>query len=362
MRAVAVLAVVGFHLAIPHFDGGGYLGVDVFFVLSGFLITSLLIGEKLATGVVNMRDFYARRALRLLPALVAVIVLGTVAVLTIKDVTFYRHNTLFDIPAVLFFVGNWLIPLTGHLNQLGLFTQTWSLSVEEQFYLIWPVTLIAAMGRVSRSRIAITLLFLTGFEWIVRLAVVLSGVAYSRTYYSSFFHSDGLLLGASLAILASEGRIPSKFAKSLRLPWVALAVIVVMMLIGSGSIRYEWAIMTPIAVAATAIVITSVTSGSATLLSRSLSAKPLLWIGKRSYGVYLWHATIFWIIAATPWYGSNVYLGDAVVVALAFTAAAASYSLIERPALRLKVRRFSHTEALPEALLKDSPGGVAPST
>ncbi|MGC2168032.1 MAG: acyltransferase [Acidimicrobiales bacterium] len=361
MRAVAVLAVVGYHLALPHFDSGGFLGVDVFFVLSGFLITSLLIGEKMATGVVNMRDFAARRALRLLPALLAVILLAVAAVLTIRGVSFYRHDTLFDIPAVLFFVGNWLIPLSGHLNQLGLFTQTWSLSVEEQFYLIWPICLVATMGRFPRARIAFGLLLLVGLEWIVRLALVLSGASYARIYYSTFFHSDGLLLGASLALLASERLLPSKFATSRRLPWLALGIIIAMMLAGYGSLPYGWAIMTPITVAATALVIASVTSGSASPLSRSLSVKPLLWIGKRSYGIYLWHATILWIIAATPFYGSHVYLADVFVVALTFGAAAASYALIERPALRLKVRRFSRTESLPEALEEGSSGDVAPT-
>ena len=151
---------------------------------------------------------------------------------------------------------------------------------------------------------------------------------------STFFHSDGLLLGASLALLASERLLPSKFATSRRLPWLALGIIIAMMLAGYGSLPYGWAIMTPITVAATALVIASVTSGSASPLSRSLSVKPLLWIGKRSYGIYLWHATILWIIAATPLYGSHVYLADVFVVALTFGAAAASYALIERPALR----------------------------
>ncbi|MGB7104905.1 MAG: acyltransferase [Acidimicrobiales bacterium] len=363
MRAFAVLAVVGDHLVIVHFDQGGYLGVDVFFVLSGFLITSLLLGEKSSTGRVSMRDFYVRRALRLLPALFAVILLAVIAVLTISNLSYARPDTLGDIPAVLLFVGNWLIVLSGQAGQtghLGILAQTWSLSVEEQFYLIWPLTLMIAMRRLSVTRVAGWLLFLMGFEWIVRLLLVISGVNYSRTYYSTLLHSDGLLIGAALALLASERRIPAKLANSRRIPFVAIAIIVAMMLVGNGVEGIEWAIMTPITVVATAIVIMAVTSGTATPLTRMLSVKPLLWIGKRSYGIYLWSATILWVLQSTNWYVAHVYDGDAVAVIITFAAAAASYSLIEHPALKLKERRYSRTEALPQALEDGRTYGLTP--
>jgi peptidoglycan/LPS O-acetylase OafA/YrhL len=350
MRAFAVLAVVGFHLAIAHVDGGGYLGVDVFFVLSGFLITSLLLGEQSSAGKVSMRDFYVRRALRLLPALFAVILLATISVLTISNLAYERPDTLHDIPAVVFFVGNWLIVLSGHFAHLGILVQTWSLSVEEQFYLIFPLALIAATKRFSRTRIAGCLFFLAGFEWIIRLLVVVAGAEYTRTYFSTLLHSDGLLVGAALALLASERRIPEKLANSRRLPFVALVIIAAMMLVGSGTEGVEWAIMTPITVVATAIVIMAVTSETVGPLTQMLSLKPLLWIGKRSYGIYLWSATILWVLQSTNWYVGHVYDGDAVAVIITFVAAAASYALIERPALKLKELRFSRTEALPQSL------------
>jgi peptidoglycan/LPS O-acetylase OafA/YrhL len=360
MRAVAVLAVVGYHLVIAHFDGGGYLGVDVFFVLSGFLITSLLLGEKSSTGRVSLRAFYVRRALRLIPALLAVILLAAIAVLTISNLAYERADTLRDIPAVLFFVGNWLDVFAGQTGHLGLLGQTWSLSVEEQFYLLWPVALIVATRRFSRTRIAGWLLFVMGFEWTVRLLLVISGTNYARTYFSTLLHSDGLLIGAALALLASERRIPAKLANSRRLPFVALAIIAAMMLAGSGVGGIEWAILTPLTVVATAVVIMAVTSGSVGPLTRMLSVKPLLWIGKRSYGIYLWSATILWVLQSTNWYVGHVYDGDAVAVIVTFAVAAASYALIERPALRLKERRFSRTEALPQALEDGRTYGLAP--
>ena len=334
--------------------------MDVFFVLSGFLITSLLLGELSKTATLNLRDFYARRALRLLPALLAVIVFAMVAVLTINALLSQRLDTLFDIPAILFFVGNWLIVFSGHPYHLGILGQTWSLSVEEQFYLIWPLTLLAVTRRFSRTRIAYGLLCLTGVEWVVRLVLEITGVDYTRIYYSTLLHSDGLLVGVALALLASERKLPARVVTSKRMPLITMAVITAMMLAGNGTHGLGWVLMTPVAVLATALVVASITSGSATPIGQLLASKPLVWIGKRSYGIYLWHATIIWTVQSTEFYRTHPYPADAVAVVATFAAATASYSLIERPALKLKERRFSRTEAMPTALQDGRDFDVSP--
>ncbi len=150
MRAFAVIAVMLFHFQQPHFFLGGYVGVDVFFVLSGFLITSLLISERDQFGTVWVRGFYARRALRLFPALALVVVSCAGIVLILGDLSGRRHDTLVGIPFATFFVGNWVLGLADSLK-LGLLNHTWSLGIEEQFYLLWPITLVVLLRRVNRD-------------------------------------------------------------------------------------------------------------------------------------------------------------------------------------------------------------------
>src|SRR5271154_4756056 len=165
LRAVAILTVMLYHVGIIP---GGYLAVDLFFVLSGFLITSLLITEWDASGRVSFRNFYARRALRLFPALGCVIVASVLigVILTTTGGPIARadvHATLEAIPWVLGFAGNWVRAfdsqaLVGSLGALG---QTWSLAVEEQFYLLWPALFVLAMRRrIRRDRLALVLVLL----------------------------------------------------------------------------------------------------------------------------------------------------------------------------------------------------------
>src|SRR4051812_8790504 len=153
LRAVAILAVIGFHYG-PTKVGGGYLGVDVFFVLSGFLITALLVQERENKGGISLPAFYLRRARRLLPALfimlVAVAVYGAIYPHRPESAHLWR-----DIAAAVFYVANWVHGL-GHSLETGLLAHTWSLSVEEQFYLLWPATLVILLARrASRRTIAI---------------------------------------------------------------------------------------------------------------------------------------------------------------------------------------------------------------
>ncbi len=275
LRGVAISLVVLLHAEVPAFRWGG-VGVDIFFVLSGFLITSILLKEWQQTGNISLSRFYARRALRLLPALY--VMLAAIAVGTVL----YWRGPLADV--------NWIgivMALTYTSNfatyigipALGAISQTWSLAVEEQFYLLWPFVLLLVLPRL---RIGRGLVSLVCGLLIATVALWLAGFD-TRAY--------GLLAGCLVAVL----------------------------LIRYPAIRQHRAmrLLSP--------------------LSRALAWKPLVWIGIVSYGIYLWHAPIFVLLPVHDWLDWPVQL-----VRLALTAAAVtlSYFLIERPALALK-KRFS---------------------
>lgn len=147
LRAVAVLAVVAAHTGVPALERGS-IGVDIFFVLSGFLITTVLVEEYDREQCISMRNFYVRRFIRLFPPLAAVLLFTTITFSIFPG--YLAHDTLVGVPASLFYVSGWLRAF--NVNQLGWLGHTWSLSVEEHFYIIWPVLLVL-MCRYSRDRL-----------------------------------------------------------------------------------------------------------------------------------------------------------------------------------------------------------------
>ncbi|MFW9929612.1 MAG: acyltransferase family protein, partial [Candidatus Thorarchaeota archaeon] len=166
MRGIAVLAVIAFHAGIS-FMPGGFIGVDIFFVLSGFLITSLLIREYDKYKDINFKHFYIRRALRLLPALILLLILFSVLSVFFLQWTQAKSN-LEDALIVLFYVANWARAF--HIHGAGWLGHAWSLSIEEQFYILWPITLIFLLKRIhSRRNIFYLVLIFAGLSWLLRL-------------------------------------------------------------------------------------------------------------------------------------------------------------------------------------------------
>ena len=354
LRAIAILAVIGLHVGILP---GGYLGVDVFFVLSGFLITSLLISEwDERGGSISFRRFYARRVLRILPALgcvlaVAALVAAIILAVRWKRDTGYADATLSGVPWALLFAGNVDQVLHPGGLPLGALGPTWSLAVEEQFYLLWPALFVLLMRRrLSRSGLALAFGCLAVAEMIYRLVAASHGWSHDRLYFGTDTHSDGLLLGCALAFWLSA-RQPGKPAPSrlaAGLTWGAATVIAVVFLAGAKA--WEAGAVSA-AVLGTAVVLAALVSGRApAALDRALRARWAVWIGRRSYGLYLWHGLILAFTEAliSPYTGifpaggwRRVVWSVALVgaVAVSFIVTDLSYRRVELPALRLK-RRF----------------------
>lgn len=339
MRAVAVLMVCAFHAGIPGISGG-FVGVDVFFVLSGFLITGLLVREATTTGRLDLPAFWARRARRLLPA--ATLVVVTVAVLTVVALPVTRWRSVaIDMAAGSVYGMNWLLAHRS-VDYLaagaapGPLQHYWSLAVEEQFYLVWPVLVLAALAtrRVLRLplrvvlALCLALVAVPSFMWSVHLARVDPGPAYFVTTTRVW----ELALGGALALVPQRwpSRIPPPVAAGAG--WVGVALLVAgLVLIDSRTPFPGSAALLPTAGAA--LVVLAGTAAPTVGPVRLLGLPPLQWIGDRSYSWYLWHWPL--VVAATAWVapggGSLPPLVGAGVVVASLVPAALAYRVVEHP-------------------------------
>jgi peptidoglycan/LPS O-acetylase OafA/YrhL len=319
LRAVAVLTVMAAHARVPGFAiEGGSAGVTLFFVLSGYLITALLLAERAALGAVDLRAFYVRRGLRLFPALVAllfVVAVGSVFGLWASA----GGDMAVAIPAVLVYAGNWAQVAGLSMGPLG---HTWSLAIEEQFYLIWPVTLLLALRFGDRRMIGLLAVLAAVLVTPWRVELLLAG-ALGHAFAGTDAHADALLMGCAIALL--DVKLPAPAG------WLGLIGIVAAGALWSGGGGLVF--MLPIATAGAVLAVAG--------CPKQIGWGPLAHIGRISYGLYLWHFLFIWW--GLPW---------PVVFALAFMAAEVSYVAIERPFLRLK-DRFRPAAPAPSAAFVD---------
>jgi peptidoglycan/LPS O-acetylase OafA/YrhL len=339
MRALAVLAVFGYHAGLGWLPGG-FLGVDVFFVISGYLITSLLLREFRGTGGIQVGRFWIRRARRLLPA-VGVLIAVAMVVSAIADPN-KIDQTRGDALASLFYFANWhfIFAHTSYFEQFGrpsLFTHLWSLSVEEQFYLFWPLVFAAGMKFFGRGRLLLGVL--AGAIASVVLAWILfdPGHDASRVYYGTDTHAVGLLAGVALALVWSpvEIRTHKSFGPLVGPILDALGVVALGYLILSflhvhdydlalwhGG--YAWVAI------ATAILLAALAHPAARL-GNIIGRPALLWLGLRSYSFYLWH----WPVLVMTRPGVDIDLPRGVLIPLQLIAclilADLSYRFVELP-------------------------------
>ena len=339
VRGVAVLLVVGLHYgeiwAKQRSGGllpGGYVGVDIFFVLSGFLITTLLVGESAKTGEVRFRHFYARRALRLLPALYALLVAH-------YFYTLWVGGSLDDertaIVSVVLYVANFaqVYGLKSMINSgIGL---TWSLAIEEQFYVLWPALLVFGVLRFARTRATILCVIGGGalLSAIVRFVVWNFGAHYPAAYMRPDCRADGLLLGALCAFLWRWDLVPTKWlVRAAAVGAVFLAYVAVFVKAGEFMFDVGFALAS---LAAAALVLAVANGGRG--FAPVMAWAPLRVIGRVSYGVYLWHGLCL-RVALRQLHTTNKLELLLVSVALTSVVVATSWFVIEQPFLRLKRR------------------------
>jgi peptidoglycan/LPS O-acetylase OafA/YrhL len=338
LRALAVLAVFFYHSAVGWMPGG-FLGVDVFFVISGYLITSLLLREFRRGGHVQLGRFWLRRARRLLPAVGVLIAVTMVAAAIVEPERIDQLRG--DAIASLAYFANWHFIL-GHQSYFeqfqrpSLFTHLWSLSVEEQFYLFWPLVFAAGMKLFGRGRLLIGVL--AGALASVALAWLLfdPGGDASRVYYGTDTHAVGLLAGVGLAMVWSPIELRRRRTGPLVGPALdvvgvlALAYIVLSFLhvhdydLALWHGGYLWLAMV------TALLL-AVLAHPASRLGSLLGQAPVLWLGLRSYSFYLWHYPV--LMLTRP--GLDVSLPRGVLIPLQLLLVLAladlSYRFVELP-------------------------------
>ncbi|MDX6513696.1 MAG: hypothetical protein QOE36_3200 [Gaiellaceae bacterium] len=343
LRGIAILLVFVYH-ALEAFRRvglvGGWVGVDIFFVLSGFLITTLLVNEWDERGGISLLRFYARRALRLLPALVVFLAVAAPVLAYFEPET--RRAVVRGTAYALFYVMNILgpIPFLGH---------TWSLSMEEQFYAVWPIVLLVALrlGAGRRSIAGGAFAAACGIA-LVRAALLLHGTSWEDLYYRPL-HSDGLLVGSALGLAYASNLLPrgDAWRRSLTMTSIPAAAFLgwIAWDVNPGAHWLYAGGQLAIAIAATVVVLAAV-DGLPWLAF--LRFGPLVYLGRISYALYLWHLFLLFSFVVYSW--ASVWL--AVVASLA--AASASYHVVERPFLRLK-RRVAPTRSLADVVVEPAP-------
>jgi peptidoglycan/LPS O-acetylase OafA/YrhL len=322
IRAVAVLMVIGFHSSTPG-AAGGYLGVDVFFVLSGFLITTLLLDELENTGNLNLGQFYLRRFLRLTPALLlmlsAYLILAPLAWPKIAMRTDVRDVLISTLYLSDYASAFWSLP--------RYLRHTWSLSVEQHFYLLWPLLLLVLTKRFNRSQLAIALgaLYVVFTGW--RIYCDMHGDAgYMHSYYRFDTRLSGLTVGSLMAALVGNfNRLAAPRLANL----AAMAGLAVIALC-SWRFHVESTAAMIFGIAAvelsTLALIYVAVNVEGSFVQRALAHPLPTFIGKMSYGIYLWHYPIFvYLSDRYPWY--EILIGGGMISLLLATA---SYYSIER--------------------------------
>lgn len=350
LRAFAVLAVIAYHMGME-WAPGGLLGVTVFFVLSGYLITSLLVIEFQGTGRIDLPQFWLRRIRRLFPAIVFCIV--GIAVLC----TIFNHALLTklrpDVLPSLFFFNNWwqIFQNVSYFDALGSpspVTHFWSLAIEEQFYLVWPVLLFVLMKLGVKNRTLCIMTLVLTIASAVDMALLFDPQGDpSRVYYGTDTRAFSLLIGALLAFVWPSNQLGSKqslsISRTTRIVLDAVGAIafiglflMVGLIDGFSPFLYRGGLV--LCSVLTAIVI-AVMVHPASILGKFWGLAPFVWIGKRSYGIYLWHYPLLLLIVPQNGFDKTWWI-LLIALAVIFVVSAFSYTFVENPIRHGAIGRF----------------------
>ena len=348
LRGIAIIGVFAHHAQVP-FLAGGFIGVDVFFVLSGFLITALLLQEAEETRRISLRAFYIRRALRLLPALA--VLLGAL-LLVPRAFGMMRTDAALVSTVSALYASNW-VRAFGVLD-LEVLSHTWSLSIEEQFYLLWPpvVAVAVALGLRRRWLMLVALAGIAGAT-IARSVLWTTDESWRRLYNGLDTRIDTLLIGALAALvfasLPSVGVLRGRAFRAIAL--AAALVLGAAMHIGRiDAPAMYFGVGALVSLCAALVVIGAVATDGG--IGSLLAFGPLVWIGRISYGLYLWHYPVvvglfdshrLARLGVAPAWWIPMQIGASLALATA------SFYLLERPVLRLKARFGSRVAGHPES-------------
>lgn len=363
LRAIAVLLVIVYHFW-PTILPGGMIGVDIFFVISGFLITSLLLREGALNGRIALGSFWVRRARRLLPAIaLMILVLGPVSLIVGGDIQVNLGRQLLGAAT---FSSNWISIFAGNdyfaQTSPELFTNFWSLAVEEQFYVLWPLLIVASgllLGRHWRHFSAVMVLGILASLGVAAF-LLMNGTPISRIYYGTDTHLYGLLLGALLAFARPWSLYPPMGKKALyrvaqpfgliaftrvMVSWLSLFALIPYAILvpesAPGAIPWGLFGASLLALGVIQGMLPDMLAGASEALRRLLNFAPLRWVGERSYGLYLWH----WPLAVVMHYvlgADRSPLVNVGVLVATFAIAEMSYRWVETPIRRRGFRESAN--------------------
>jgi peptidoglycan/LPS O-acetylase OafA/YrhL len=347
LRAIAVMGVILYHLNIPLFQGG-FSGVTVFFVLSGYLITDILIDEWNKNNKINYLQFMIRRFRRLAPAVLVMIFIVTLWVMVTNHPSFEKLRS--DFFSSILYLTNWwyIFHEVSYFDSFGPaspLTHIWSLAIEEQFYLIWPLLMILGLLFIKRKRFRV-LVILVGVvisAWLMAFLYI-PGEDPSRVYYGTDTRAFSLLLGAALAFVWPSQRLsktlPRHASFVLEIAGITGLLLMVSLFVITSQFdpfHYQGGMLL---LSIITILVVAALAHPASKLAKWLSVKPLQWIGIRSYGIYLWHYPI--IILTTPIVntdGLNFWRITLQIVSTLFISEL-SYRFVEVPIRSGKLKSF----------------------
>ncbi len=345
LRALAVIAVMFYHLGFSWIPGG-FLGVDLFFVISGYVITRLLLDSIEQSGGLDLRGFYLARARRLLPALLFTVITTTIAIGIWAPDTIKRFIT--DLPFALTGTMNWWLVAKeqDYFESIGrppLLQHTWSLAVEAQFYLVWPLILYFILKRLGKNRIPFAALLISAASGIALLIVSLSIDAsnssdVSHIYFGTDTHSIGLFLGAALAVSWIPQNFTTNVSKKAQdfIDGVGvfgfIGILATFLLINESEPTL-YKIAFPLAAIFGAAIIMSVVH-PASRFAPILENPVLIWIGQRSYAIYLWHWIIFQVTRPTVDLAGQTWALYSLRILIVFALADISLRYVEMPIRR----------------------------